>query len=148
MPYCEAVISEVLRIAPTVPLGVPHEMKSDLDFHGYNFSKGATIIANIYGVHHDPKIWGDPETFRPERFLNEEKTKYVLNEALIPYNEGQRKCYGGPFGDDALFLFVTKLFQEFNVKSECGTEGKANYLPEIWFLLRPKPFKVVVESRK
>ncbi len=148
MPYCEAVISEVLRIAPAVPLGVPHEMKSDLDFHGYRLLKGATIIANIYGVHHDPQIWDNPSKFRPERFLNDDQTKYVPNEALIPLGEGQRKCYGGPFGYDALFLFVTRLFQQYNVASECGTEGKADLRPGIWFLLRPKPFKVVVSSRK
>ena len=30
------------------------------------------IIANIWYIHHDPKIWGDPWNFRPERFLNED----------------------------------------------------------------------------
>ncbi len=147
MPYFEAVISEVFRIAPAVPMGVPHEMKTDLNFHGYRFPKGTSIIANIYGVHHDPKIWGDPENFRPERFLNGDESRYVPNEALIPYDDGQRTCYGGPFAHDALFLFVTRLFQQFNVRSEYGADGKADFLPEIWLLLRPKPFKVVVSSR-
>ena len=34
------------------------------------------ILPNLWGIHHDEKIWGDPWEFRPERFLE--------NGALLP----------------------------------------------------------------
>lgn len=31
-----------------------------------------------YGTNHRPRTWGDPEAFRPERFLGREPTPYEL----------------------------------------------------------------------
>ena len=28
------------------------------------------IIPNLWGIHHDESVWGDPFEFRPERFLD------------------------------------------------------------------------------
>ncbi len=148
MPYSEAVISEILRITSVVPCGVPHGMKSDLIFHGYHLPKGATVFPNLYAVHHDPEIWGDPENFRPERFLNVDGTKFVPNAALIPFAEGKRKCIGESFGMDSLFLFLTCLFQQFDVLPDPDNKGKADFEAGFGLLLAPKPFKIVISPRK
>ncbi len=148
MPYSEAVISEVLRISSVVPIGVPHVMKSDLTFPGYHFPKRTSVISNLYAVHNDPDIWGDPECFRPERFLNEDGTKFVQNEALIPFAEGKRKCIGETFGKDTLFLFGTCICQQFNILRDPDNKEKADFGPDFGLLLRPKPFNVLVSSRK
>jgi cytochrome P450 family 2 subfamily U polypeptide 1 len=29
------------------------------------------MVINMHSVHKDEKVWGDPHTFRPERFLDE-----------------------------------------------------------------------------
>ncbi len=108
---------------------------------------GTTVLANIYAVHHDPEIWGDPEKFRPERFLNEDKTKCMRNKALIPFAEGKRKCIGDTFAMDSLFLFVTCICQNFNILPDPDKE-KADLEPNLGFMLIPKPFKIVVSSRK
>lgn len=34
------------------------------------------------------EIWGDPEVFRPERFLNNER-KLILHDSLIPFGLGK-----------------------------------------------------------
>ncbi len=65
----------------------------------------AVISEVLYAVHHDPEISEDPEAFRPERFLNEDKTKFVRNEALIQISEGKSKCIGQTFAMDTMFLF-------------------------------------------
>ncbi len=148
MPYCEAVICEVLRINSSVPLGAPHGMISDLEFHGYHIPKGATVFANTYAVQNDPDIWGDPEIFRPERFLNEDKTKFVRNEAFIPFSEGKRRCIGETFAMDTIFLFVASIFQHFNILRDPNITGKANLEPVFGMILFAKPFKILVSSRK
>lgn len=30
------------------------------------------MVPNVWHAHNDPKVWGDPENFRPERWLTEE----------------------------------------------------------------------------
>ncbi len=148
MPYSEAVVSEILRITSVAPIGVPHTLLSDLDFYRYHFPMGTTIFANLYGVHHDPSIWGDSESFRPERFLNEDETKFMPNEALIPFAEGKRNCIGETLGRDTLFLFVTSIFQHFNILPNPENKVKADFEPDFGMMLGPKPFKVVVTPRK
>lgn len=65
-------------------------MLQDTDINGYFFPKNATVISNIFSAHNDPKVWGDPENFRPERFLSEDGTTFLKNENLIPFSAGRR----------------------------------------------------------
>ena len=37
----------------------------------------------------DPKVWGDPENFRPERFLDEDNNVIRRND-IIPFGLGMR----------------------------------------------------------
>ena len=34
---------------------------------GVNIPKGMPIMIPVYAIHHDPKIWPEPEKFNPER---------------------------------------------------------------------------------
>lgn len=47
------------------------------------------VMANIYSVHMDKNHWGDPEVFRPERFLNNATGKVVTDSWFIPFGVGQ-----------------------------------------------------------
>ena len=45
---------------------------------------------NIWHVHHDPKIWNNPNQYDPERFLNGEKRHPY---SWIPFSGGPRNWY-------------------------------------------------------
>ena len=47
------------------------------------------MIVSLYSVMMDPEYWGDPETFRPERFLNTDGS-YRKDERFIPFGKGER----------------------------------------------------------
>jgi cytochrome P450 len=53
-----------------------------------NCLQNARIIINLYGLHMDKKYWGDPEVFRPERFLDSQGN-VKREEALIPFGIGK-----------------------------------------------------------
>lgn len=45
------------------------------------------------GLHYDPAIWPDPETFDPERFSAENKGK-IDSVTFQPFGFGPRQCLG------------------------------------------------------
>ena len=69
---------------------MPHSAEDDTTLQGFTIPKGTAIFSNIWGVHHDPELWEDPEDFRPERFLN--KTGAVFQpEYYIPFSTGKHR---------------------------------------------------------
>jgi beta-ring hydroxylase len=62
-----------------------------VDAEGYHIEKGATVMINIQGTHHDPQFWPEPATFKPERFLNPDT---ITPYTFIPFVEGPRMCLG------------------------------------------------------
>jgi fatty-acid peroxygenase len=43
-------------------------VREEFDWRGRRFAEGTWALLDLYGTNHDARIWGDPETFRPERF--------------------------------------------------------------------------------
>ena len=46
-------------------------------------------MANIYGAHMDPRVFPNPEEFRPSRYFNE-AGEYVKSDAVIPFSMGMK----------------------------------------------------------
>ncbi len=76
-----------------VPYSVWHKALEDSSIGDYFIPKNSVLFFGIYDVHHDKEIWGDPDVFRPERFLDESGTKVVKHEALIPFSSGKLSLY-------------------------------------------------------
>ena len=48
LPYISAIIKEVLRWNPVVPLGFPHQLTVDDEYNGYFIPKGTLVSGNIW----------------------------------------------------------------------------------------------------
>jgi len=90
----ESVILEVLRYSAIVPLGVFRITSQDVTIDGYLVPKDTMVISNLYAALHDPVVWGDPESFRPERFLLPDGTVNRNHEAHVVFSTGKRVCLG------------------------------------------------------
>ncbi|CAG7719586.1 unnamed protein product [Allacma fusca] len=144
MPYTEAVLSEILRVATVLPLA-PRTTTEDTTLNGFNIPKKSIILLNLYDVHMDPAFWGDPEVFRPERFLDEDRN--VCNtERLMPFSLGRRSCLGETMARMNLFLFTTKVFQQFSVQVDPSLP-KPSTEPLVGITMGAQPFGVIFTKR-
>ena len=146
MPYTEAFISEALRKSTIAPFGLFHYATETAKVAGYTIPKGSWVAVNQYFIHHDPAIWGDPENFRPERFLSEDGKSVVKNDNLIAFSVGRRMCIGEQIAKDNLFLFLTGIMQKFNVTFDPDSEEPTKIGNNPLFIT-PPPFHVIVTSR-
>lgn len=112
MHYTEATIREIMRYKTLVPLSVPHRSTQDAEFMGYFIRKGTIMITNLFSLHSDKELWGDPENFRPERFLDD-KGHLMKKDNTLPFGLGKRLCPGETFARQNMFMFVTGLLQQF-----------------------------------
>jgi len=92
-PYLQAVLSEALRLYPSVPIDLKFAEAKDTWPDGTSISEGTLVGYNIYGMGRDPSVWGiDAEVFRPERWL---EMKEAPNGYQYPvFNAGPRECLG------------------------------------------------------
>ncbi|KAI3513043.1 hypothetical protein L1887_20368 [Cichorium endivia] len=92
LPYLRCIINETQRIKPAGPLLVPHESSEECTIGGYKIPRGTMLLVNQWAIHHDPKLWPDPESFNPERFEGLEGTRDGFK--LMPFGSGRRSCPG------------------------------------------------------
>ncbi|XP_071482210.1 cytochrome P450 2J4-like [Diadema antillarum] len=146
MPYTEATLMEVLRFRPIAPSGVPHRCTVDMKVRDYDIPKDTNIGINVLYIHHDPKIWGDPEVFRPERFLSEDGKEVVKNEAYLPFGVARRVCLGEQLAKMEMFLFFTNVLQRFKVTFPPGAVPDYGFGHRLTTLL-PKTYEIILEER-
>ena len=88
LQYTEMCLRESLRKYSVVPT-VVRKASEAVDLCGYHIARGATIMVNVQGVHHNPDLWPEPMEYRPERFLEQPKPY-----TFIPFVDGPRSCLG------------------------------------------------------
>ncbi|XP_067651954.1 cytochrome P450 2U1-like [Haliotis asinina] len=137
LSYMEATIMEVLRRADIAPVALPHAVPHDVKFRGYTIPKETIVMPMIVSVLQDPDVWGDPENFRPDRFLDD-SGKVVKKDEFIPFSIGRRACLGESMARMELFLFLTTMIQRFKF---VPVDGKMPSLDGIIGLTHsPRPF--------
>ncbi|KAB7494920.1 Methyl farnesoate epoxidase, partial [Armadillidium nasatum] len=85
--YTDATLMEVLRMRGPLPIMIPHRVTKDATVCGFNLPSDTLLLINVFSVQMDKKYWGDPEHFRPERFITPEN-KIRKEERLIPFGKG------------------------------------------------------------
>ena len=90
MPYLTAVIKESMRIASIIT-SITREAPRDMTILGYRIPKGTYLFCPGNRWLDAKDEWGDPEVFRPERWLEEED---ISQRYYFGFSYGPRDCAG------------------------------------------------------
>jgi cytochrome P450 len=107
LEYTRAVVAESMRVYPPVwTMG-----RKAIDEHtidGHLIAPGSLVIMSQWIAHHDPRWWNEPDTFRPERWLESAPTKTRPKYSYFPFGGGSRLCIGESFAwTEAILLLAT-----------------------------------------
>ncbi|XP_066451808.1 cytochrome P450 2C5-like isoform X2 [Eleutherodactylus coqui] len=125
MPYTDAVIHEIQRFTDIVPNNLPRSTTQDVILKGCFLPKGTYIIPSLTSVLRDAKYFKKPDEFYPQHFLDADGN-FVKIQAFIPFSVGKRSCAGANLAKMELFLFFTKLLQNFTFKVPPGAKLDLN----------------------
>ncbi|XP_069701115.1 methyl farnesoate epoxidase-like isoform X2 [Periplaneta americana] len=117
--FLESVIMEVQRRANIAPAALPHRALKDAVLMGHTIPEGATLLVSLWSLHMDSEHWGDPEVFRPQRFLDD-KGCVVQDDWFVPFGFGKRRCLGEMLARSSLFLFFSSLLHNFSISLPPG----------------------------
>jgi len=93
LPYLQAVLSEAMRLYPSVPWNLKLVLNDDVWPDGTLVRRGNMAVYNTYAMGRDPAIWGaDAEEFRPERWLEMDRNPDSYTYPV--FNAGPRECLG------------------------------------------------------
>ena len=132
-PLTTAFIAEVMRFRPFIPSNVPHKAMRDTEIGGFKVKEGTAIGTFLYHCLHDKETWGDPEVFRPERFIDAEG-KFVSKPCpfYIPFSYGRRSCPGNTLALTDMFYILVRFLQKtkgMTIELENGP-GSIDLMPD------------------
>lgn len=107
--YIDAVTSETLRMRP--PLShVARRLARPTTIDGYDLPAGMAIMVPIVLVHQREDLHPDPDTFRPERFLETRIAPYTF----MPFGAGLRRCLGASLATLEMQVVLATIAREMS----------------------------------
>ncbi|KAJ0414966.1 cytochrome P450 [Aspergillus carlsbadensis] len=147
MPYIDGIVKEAWRWNPVGPMGLTHKSEEDIIYKDYLIPKDAYLLPSLWWFLHDPKMYSDPEVFKPERYMA------PLNEpdpGDLAFGYGRRACAGRYFADASVYVAVVQMLAVFRFEKLRNAQGreievKLEAIPGM--VNKPKPFEFAVEPR-
>jgi cytochrome P450 len=119
LKYLDAVIQETLRLAPPLPRIERHCIKDhQLGDTGILIEAGMQVSVDAYSLQRDPNYFKDPNTFNPERYIDQ------TNLALMTFGGGPRLCVGMRFAMNEMRMCLAKLIKNFRFSISEETKVK------------------------
>jgi cytochrome P450 len=130
--FTTQVIMEALRLYP--PFWMVDRMALADDRAGdVAIPRGSTVVVFIYGAHHSPQYWDNPESFDQERF-SKAKEKLHTPFAHLPFGAGPRGCIGGNYAMLQMLMILSVLLRKYDFSLVPGQTIEARPM----VILRPE----------
>ncbi|KAK0122021.1 hypothetical protein ONS95_010286 [Cadophora gregata] len=158
LPTVRAVIKETMRWRPVTAGGVPHQLTKDDVYDGYFLRAGTMVHANQWAIHRDPKLYPDPETFNPTRWLSKEFPTYSEPLSKFPnlqnftaFGSGRRICPGMNIAERSLYILTARIAWACKISKKRDSAGQEIPVPlydyTAGFNTEPNPWSFELVAR-
>ncbi|KAK1990315.1 cytochrome P450 [Colletotrichum falcatum] len=113
LPYLTAVIREGVRLSYGVTTRLPRIAHHDIEYKGYRIPAGTPVSQTPYFVLMHPSVFPEPETFRPERWIEAEEQNERLDRYLVSFGKGSRQCLGINLAYAELYITMATIVRRF-----------------------------------
>lgn len=146
LPLLEAVIKETLRLYPPISL-MSRICNSDGVRLGDSLTlrKGDVLSFPTCVLHQNPHFYPEPEVFKPERFMPENK-HLLVPYTYLPFAAGPRNCLGMRFAYQEVKLCLATILRKFSFSLAPDTPAKLTFARGN-SLLVSSPFYLKVQKR-
>ncbi len=132
LPYTDQVLDETFRLFPPAWTVEREPMEDDV-IDGFFVEAGNVVSVGPYFIHHNPKVWENPEGFDPDRF-GPDVARPSHRYAHFPFGGGPRKCVGADFAILEARLLLAAMVKNFRLDIEPAAfvraEGTVTLYPE------------------
>ena len=123
--YLRVCIEESLRLSPPVGGALWREVaKGGLSIDGYHIPAGYDVGVGIYAVHHNPRYFPSPYSYRPERWMEGEGTNKeaveLAKSAFSAFSIGPVGCLGKNLAYMEMMLAIAHTLWALDMESEAG----------------------------
>jgi sterol 14-demethylase len=116
IPRLEAVIKEALRLHPPLIL-LLRVANVPLDVGGFHIPAGKMVAASPSVSNRLPEAFGDPEVFRPARYLEDPAADLANPWNWIPFGAGRHRCVGAQFAMMQLKAIFSVLLKDWTFEA-------------------------------
>lgn len=103
-----AFVDEVRRYYPFFPV-IGGRVRSPFRWREHDFKHGDWALLGLHATNHDARIWGDPERFRPERFIGRASSGFDLIPQGAGEHDRDHRCPGEWFTIELISRALTAL---------------------------------------
>jgi cytochrome P450 len=108
--YMTATIQETLRLRPVIVI-VIRKLTEPVELGGYELPARAAVVPSIHLIHRNPEIYPEPDSFIPERLLDNPPGTYTW----IPFGGGVRRCLGAAFAQFEMAVVLRELVKRHQI---------------------------------
>ncbi|KAH7915525.1 cytochrome P450 [Hygrophoropsis aurantiaca] len=134
LPYIEAIIREIARWQPILPLAVPHAATDSDVYEGFYIPKGAMVMANVWAMSRNEAVYPRATEFIPERFLDDKGQLLDAEASTRFFGFGRRICPGRHFAHASLYIVIASTLALFEFSKTLDDQGREiDFVPTYTF---------------
>jgi len=114
-PLTHCFLREILRLWSPTPLA-GRQVRTQVEHAGVCLRPGQEYLLSPDILHHDPRLWKNPNTFDPDRWLPGAERAPQSAACYAPFGWAPRACIGAGLGTAQLILLCHLLCTRFRIE--------------------------------